>query len=316
MQTSVVLGAAGFIGSHLCDALLASNHFVIAVDDFSSGRINNIEHLVSRDDFEFIEQDICNPIRVDAEVNLVFNFASLASPPRYLKQPIHTLRTGSVGVENAIKLAIAKNARLVHASTSEVYGDPLQHPQSEAYWGNVNPIGDRSCYDEAKRFAEALCMAYLKSESLNVGVIRIFNTYGPRLDPHDGRVVSNFVNQALFGDDISIYGDGTQTRSFCYISDLVAGIMSMANSNQIGPINLGNPKEFSMLELAQIIIEKTKSSSSIVFQNLPSDDPKMRCPDISLAEEVLSWMPFIDLDQGLDSLITWYKDQGDKNRQF
>jgi len=316
MQTSVVLGAAGFIGSHLCDALLASNHFVIAVDDFSSGRMNNIEHLVSRDDFEFIEQDICNPIRVDAEVNLVFNFASLASPPRYLKQPIHTLRTGSVGVENAIKLAIAKNARLVHASTSEVYGDPLQHPQSEAYWGNVNPIGDRSCYDEAKRFAEALCMAYLKSESLNVGVIRIFNTYGPRLDPHDGRVVSNFVNQALFGDDISIYGDGTQTRSFCYISDLVAGIMSMAHSNQIGPINLGNPKEFSMLELAQIIIEKTKSSSSIVFQNLPSDDPKMRCPDISLAEEVLSWMPFIDLDQGLDSLITWYKDQGDKNRQF
>jgi len=316
MQTSVVLGAAGFIGSHLCDALLASNYSVIAVDDFSSGRKDNIEHLVSRDDFWFIEQDICKPISVNSEVDLVFNFASLASPPRYLKQPIHTLRTGSVGVENAIKLALDKNARLVHASTSEVYGDPLQHPQSETYWGNVNPIGERSCYDEAKRFAESLCTAYSKTESLNVGIVRIFNTYGPRLDPYDGRVVSNFVNQALLGVDVSIYGDGTQTRSFCYISDLVAGIMAMANSNLIGPINLGNPKEFSMLELAEIVIKKTESTSSIVFQKLPSDDPKMRCPDISLAEKELCWMPFIDLEQGLDSLITWYKDQGDKNRQF
>ena len=316
MRTSVVLGAAGFIGSHLCDALLASNYSVIAVDDFSSGRMNNIEHLLSRNDFNFIEQDICNPISIIGEVDLVFNFASLASPPRYLKQPIHTLRTGSVGVENAIELAIAKNARLVHASTSEVYGDPLQHPQSESYWGNVNPIGERSCYDEAKRFAESLCMAYSKTESLNVGIVRIFNTYGPRLDPYDGRVVSNFVNQALLGVDVSIYGDGTQTRSFCYISDLVRGIMAMANSNLTGPINLGNPKEFSMLELAQIVIEKTKSSSAIVFQKLPSDDPKMRCPDISLAEEALCWMPFINLEQGLDSLITWYKDQGAQNRQF
>lgn len=316
MQTSVVLGAAGFIGSHLCDALLASNYSVIAVDDFSSGRMNNIEHLLSRNDFNFIEQDICNPISITGEVDLVFNFASLASPPRYLKQPIHTLRTGSVGVENAIELAIAKDARLVHASTSEVYGDPLQHPQSESYWGNVNPIGERSCYDEAKRFAESLCMTYSKTESLNVGIVRIFNTYGPRLDPYDGRVVSNFVNQALLGVDVSIYGDGTQTRSFCYISDLVRGIMAMANSNLTGPINLGNPKEFSMLELAQIVIEKTKSSSSIVFKKLPSDDPKMRCPDISLAEEALCWMPFINLEQGLDSLITWYKDQGAQNRQF
>lgn len=316
MRTSVVLGAAGFIGSHLCDALLASNYSVIAVDDFSSGRMNNIEHLLSRNDFNFIEQDICNPISITGEVDLVFNFASLASPPRYLKQPIHTLRTGSVGVENAIELAIAKDARLVHASTSEVYGDPLQHPQSESYWGNVNPIGERSCYDEAKRFAESLCMAYSKTESLNVGIVRIFNTYGPRLDPYDGRVVSNFVNQALLGVDVSIYGDGTQTRSFCYISDLVRGIMAMANSNLTGPINLGNPKEFSMLELAQIVIEKTKSSSAIVFQKLPSDDPKMRCPDISLAEEALCWMPFINLEQGLDSLITWYKGQGAQNRQF
>ena len=316
MRTSVVLGAAGFIGSHLCDALLASNYSVIAVDDFSSGRMNNIEHLLSRNDFNFIEQDICNPISIIGEVDLVFNFASLASPPRYLKQPIHTLRTGSVGVENAIELAIAKDARLVHASTSEVYGDPLQHPQSESYWGNVNPIGERSCYDEAKRFAESLCMAYSKTESLNVGIVRIFNTYGPRLDPYDGRVVSNFVNQALLGVDVSIYGDGTQTRSFCYISDLVRGIMAMANSNLTGPINLGNPKEFSMLELAQIVIEKTKSSSAIVFQKLPSDDPKMRCPDISLAEEALCWMPFINLEQGLDSLITWYKGQGAQNRQF
>jgi nucleoside-diphosphate-sugar epimerase len=192
-----------------------------------------------------------------------------------------------------------------------VYGDPLEHPQHEEYWGNVNPIGDRSCYDEAKRFAEALCMAYAKTESLDVGIVRIFNTYGPRLDPQDGRVMSNFVNQALVGDDLTVYGDGSQTRSFCYVSDLVEGILAMANSSLVGPINLGNPKEYSMLETAQLIIGKINSTSSIVFRDLPSDDPRMRCPDISLARSALSWIPSIDIDEGLDRLIDWYHNQGD-----
>jgi nucleoside-diphosphate-sugar epimerase len=192
-----------------------------------------------------------------------------------------------------------------------VYGDPLEHPQHEEYWGNVNPIGDRSCYDEAKRFAEALCMAYAKTESLDVGIVRIFNTYGPRLDPQDGRVMSNFVNQALVGDDLTVYGDGSQTRSFCYVSDLVEGILAMANSSLVGPINLGNPKEYSMLETAQLIIGKINSTSSIVFRDLPSDDPRMRCPDISLARSALSWIPSIDIDEGLDRLIDWYQNQGD-----
>ena len=311
MKTSVVLGGAGFLGSHLCDALLAVDNFVIAVDDLSSGRVINLKHLADRKDFKFVEQDICSPLFLEHDVDFVFNFASLASPPRYLKQPVHTLRTGSTGVENAIKLTISKNARLIHASTSEIYGDPLQHPQREDYWGNVNPIGERSCYDEAKRFAEALCIAYAKSESLNVGIVRIFNTYGPRLDPQDGRVISNFVNQALRGDALTIYGDGTQTRSFCYVSDLINGILAMANSHLLGPINLGNPTEYSMLRTAQIIIEKTKSPSVIVYQDLPTDDPRMRCPDITLAEKALSWRPSIEIDEGLDNLITWYNSQGE-----
>jgi dTDP-glucose 4,6-dehydratase len=311
VKASVVLGAAGFLGSHLCDALLAAGHFVIAVDDMSSGKEANLRHLSGRIDFNFIEQDICSPILIERDIDYVFNFASLASPPRYLKQPVHTLRTGSIGVENAIKLTISKNARLIHASTSEVYGDPLQHPQREDYWGNVNPIGERSCYDEAKRFAEALCMAYAKSESLNVGVVRIFNTYGPRLDSQDGRVISNLVNQALRGDALTIYGDGTQTRSFCYVSDLINGILAMAGSQLLGPINLGNPREYSILRTAEMIIEKTKSSSVIVYQDLPSDDPQMRCPDITLAEKALSWRPSIEIDEGLDNLINWYKSQGE-----
>jgi len=316
MKTSVVLGAAGFLGSHLCDALLASQHFVIAIDDMSSGRRVNLKHLAAREDFKFVEQDICRPLSIEHDVDYVFNFASLASPPRYLKQPVHTLRTGSIGVENAINLALSKDARLIHASTSEVYGDPLQHPQREDYWGNVNPIGDRSCYDEAKRFAEALCMAYSKTKSLNVGIVRIFNTYGPRLDPHDGRVMSNFVNQALRGENLTIYGDGTQTRSFCFVSDLIRGIMAMALSDLPGPINLGNPKEYSMLETARIIIDKTKSSSMIINQELPSDDPRMRCPDISLAEKALKWRPSIDIEEGLDSLIAWYQKEGEEDRQL
>jgi dTDP-glucose 4,6-dehydratase len=311
-KTSVVLGAAGFLGSHLCDALIESQHFVFAIDDLSSGHKANLEQLSDRADFEFLYQDICSPISVERDVDYVFNFASLASPPRYLKQPVHTLRTGSIGMENAIKLALAKNARLIHASTSEVYGDPLQHPQREDYWGNVNPIGERSCYDEAKRFAEALCVAYSKTESLDVGIIRIFNTYGPRLDPHDGRVISNFVSQALRGEDLTIYGDGTQTRSFCFVSDLIKGIQAMASSNLSGPVNLGNPKEYSVFETANRVIKRTKSESQIVYLDLPSDDPKMRRPDISLAKSALGWSPSIEIDEGIDKLIGWYTSGGRK----
>jgi dTDP-glucose 4,6-dehydratase len=311
-KTSVVLGAAGFLGSHLCDALIESQHFVFAIDDLSSGHKANLEQLSDRADFEFLYQDICSPISVERDVDYVFNFASLASPPRYLKQPVHTLRTGSFGMENAIKLALAKNARLIHASTSEVYGDPLQHPQREDYWGNVNPIGERSCYDEAKRFAEALCVAYSKTESLDVGIIRIFNTYGPRLDPHDGRVISNFVSQALRGEDLTIYGDGTQTRSFCFVSDLIKGIQAMASSNLSGPVNLGNPKEYSVFETANRVIKRTKSESQIVYLDLPSDDPKMRRPDISLAKSALGWSPSIEIDEGIDKLIGWYTSGGRK----
>ena len=310
MKTSVVLGAAGFLGSHLCDALIESHHFVLAIDDMSSGRIENLKHLAGRADFEFFEQNICSPISVERDVDYVFNFASLASPPRYLKKPVHTLRTGSIGVENAIKLALVKRSRLIHASTSEVYGDPLQHPQREDYWGNVNPIGERSCYDEAKRFAEALCVAYSKTESLDVGIIRIFNTYGPRLDPHDGRVISNFVSQALRDEDITIYGDGSQTRSFCFVSDLIKGILAMANSALTGPVNIGNPNEYSVLEIAQRVIQRTKSNSKIVYLDLPPDDPKMRRPDISLAQCELGWSPSIEIDEGIDCLMNWYISHG------
>ena len=311
MVTSVVLGGAGFLGSHLVDSLVSVDHRVIAVDDFSSGNRSNLIQVERNSLFSILQHNICDSFSIEEDVDFVFNFASLASPPRYLEQPVHTLRTGSIGVENAIKLAVLKKARLIHASTSEVYGDPLKHPQREDYWGNVNPIGERSCYDEAKRFAEALCIAYSKDESLNVGIVRIFNTYGPRLDPNDGRVISNFVDQALRGDDITVYGDGTQTRSFCFVSDLVRGILALAKSNLRGPVNLGNPCEYSMMEIAVMIIEKTKSSSNIVFRDLPADDPKKRCPDISLAIEELGWCPSVGIDEGLDRLISWYKEQGE-----
>ena len=311
MVTSVVLGGAGFLGSHLVDSLISEGNKIIVIDDLSSGNRNNLIQVKHSSLFSMLQHDICDPISIEGEVDYVFNFASLASPPRYLNRPVHTLRTGSIGVENAIRLAMLKNARLIHASTSEVYGDPLQHPQREDYWGNVNPIGERSCYDEAKRFAEALCIAYSKTELLNVGIVRIFNTYGPRLDPDDGRVISNFINQALRGDDITVYGDGSQTRSFCFVSDLVDGILALAKSNVRGPLNLGNPSEYSMVEIALKVIEKTKSPSNIVFRSLPSDDPRKRCPEISLAIEKLGWRPSIGIDEGLDILIRWYKEQGE-----
>ena len=312
MATSVVLGGAGFLGSHLCEALLKVHHQVIAIDDLSSGKILNFKNFSTNSKFIFLEQNICQSIDLDQDIDYVFNFASPASPPHYLNHPIHTLQTGSIGTQNAIELALRKNARFIQASTSEVYGDPDEHPQVESYWGNVNPIGERSCYDEAKRFSEALCMAYKRTRGLNLGIVRIFNTYGPRLDVHDGRVVSNFVNQALRNDPITVYGSGQQTRSFCYVSDLIDGILILALAGQsvVGPMNIGNPNEFTVLELAQLVIEKTQSKSEIVFRDLPSDDPQRRCPDISLATELLQWQPKVTLEVGIQNVIDWYSGEG------
>ena len=312
MPVSVVLGGAGFLGSHLCEALLNEYHHVIAIDDLSSGKISNFKNFSANSKFTFLEQNICQSIDLDQNIDYVFNFASPASPPHYLNHPIHTLQTGSIGTQNAIELALRKNARFIQASTSEVYGDPDEHPQVESYWGNVNPIGERSCYDEAKRFSEALCMAYKRTRGLNLGIVRIFNTYGPRLDVHDGRVVSNFVNQALRNDPITVYGSGHQTRSFCYVSDLIDGILklALAGDSVVGPMNIGNPSEFTVLELAQLVIEKTQSKSEIVFKDLPSDDPQRRCPDISLATELLQWQPKVTLEEGIQHVIDWYSGEG------
>jgi nucleoside-diphosphate-sugar epimerase len=307
MKSAVVLGGAGFLGSHICDALIEAGYHVIAFDNLSSGSIQNIQHLQNDHKFIFIKQDVCLPLIVPHDVELVFNFASLASPPRYSLDPVGTLRTGSIGVENAILLALEKGARLIHASTSEVYGDPLEHPQREEYWGNVNPVGDRSCYDEAKRFAEALCIAYSKTKSLDVGIVRIFNTYGPRLDAGDGRVLSNLINQALLDEDLTVYGDGSQTRSFCFVSDLVRGVLAFSLIKFQGPINLGNPSEININDLANLILVRTGSSSRINFKDLPNDDPKRRCPDISLANRILNWSPTVDLVDGLDKLIAAYR---------
>ena len=313
MKSAIVLGGAGFLGSHICDSLIASNYRVTAIDNLSSGNIQNIQQLLGNSNFTFVVQDICFPLSVSHDVDLVFNFASLASPPRYFLDPVGTLRAGSIGVENAIQLSLDKGARLIHASTSEVYGDPLEHPQTEAYWGNVNPVGERSCYDEAKRYAEALCVAYANTKGLDVGLIRIFNTYGPRLDPNDGRVLSNLVNQALLNSDLTIYGDGSQTRSFCYVSDLVRGILACSLTSFRGPINLGNPNEITIVDLARIILARTRSSSRLIFRDLPMDDPQRRCPDIELAKRILNWEPTVDLETGVDFLIEWYSSLNLKN---
>lgn len=307
MATVAVLGAAGFLGSHLVDRLLDRHESVIGVDDLSSGTLRNLEHLRSNRRFKFIEADISRSIPIVEKVDSVLNFASLASPPRYAKRRIHTLRTGSTGTENALELAKENDARFIMASTSEVYGDPEVHPQVETYRGCVNPIGPRSCYDEAKRYAEALCMAYAYEQGANVGIARIFNTYGPRLDKDDGRVVSNFICQALRGEPLTIYGDGSQTRSFCFVDDEIEGILRLLDSNETGPINIGNPNEFSMIELAHSVLELTGSQSHLEFGPLPTDDPLQRCPDITLAREILQWEPSIDLRQGLRRTIEWFK---------
>lgn len=307
MARVVVLGAAGFLGSHLCDALIGRGDSVIGVDDFSSGRKRNIQHLVGVPAFTFLEQNIVNVIEISGEIDAVLNFASPASPDRYREMPLHTLRTGSTGTENALQLARREDARFIMASTSEVYGEPLEHPQQESYWGNVNPIGERSCYDEAKRYSEALCMAYKRMHSTDIGIARIFNTYGPRLSSGDGRVVSNFITQALSGKPLTIYGNGQQTRSFCFVDDLVSGVIALMDSTEVGPINLGSTEECSMLQLAEIIIEMTNSESILDFKPKPLDDPTQRQPNISLAKTLLGWEPTVSLRNGLEKTIRYFR---------
>jgi len=303
----VVLGGAGFLGSHLCNALVKRGDEVIAVDNFSTGSKNNLQQLNNAKNFSVVDADICEPIEIAGRVDLVLNFASPASPKKYLQIPIQTLQAGSLGTENAVQLALKNNARLIMASTSEVYGDPLTTPQSETYFGNVNPIGVRSCYDEAKRFAEALLMAHSRVSGLNLGIVRIFNTYGPRLDPDDGRVVSTLISQAVSNQDLTVHGDGKQSRSFCYVDDLIRGVIALADSNEIGPINLGNDKEISVLELANLVLKINQSSNKITFTQAMDDDPQQRCPDLTLAKSKLNWSPTISVENGLSRTIDWFK---------
>jgi dTDP-glucose 4,6-dehydratase len=304
----LVTGAAGFLGSHLTDRLLGEGCTVLGVDNFCTGMRENLAHLRSEPRFQFEERDICQPFD-PGPVDYVFNFASPASPPEYLRLGIETLRVGSAGVENALKVAAKYNAGFLHASTSECYGDPLEHPQRESYWGNVNPVGPRSVYDESKRFAEAMVMAYHRSRSVNTHLVRIFNTYGPRLHPSDGRVISNFMMQALRGEPLTIYGDGKQTRSFCYVDDLIEGILLLSRSEQHFPVNIGNPDEFTILECARAVLEVTGSKSKLRFEDLPEDDPTRRQPDISRARDLLGWEPRITLKEGLERSLEFFKNK-------
>jgi dTDP-glucose 4,6-dehydratase len=307
----VVTGGAGFLGSHLCDALRARGDRVVAVDNFLTGHAANVMHHADDPGFEFVEADVSVELPVDGAVDAVMHFASAASPPQYLAHPIETLDVGSLGTRHALDLARAHGARFLLASTSEIYGDPLVHPQPESYWGNVNSVGPRSVYDEAKRFAEALTMAYHRVHGLDTKIVRIFNTYGPRLSPADGRVVSNFLDQAMHGAPLTVFGDGRQTRSFCFVDDEARGILALLDSAHVGPMNIGNPTEFTMLELAELVLEITGSASQLVFQPLPADDPKQRRPDITLAESVLGWRPEVDLREGLIRTHDWYRRIGD-----
>jgi dTDP-glucose 4,6-dehydratase len=302
----VITGAAGFIGSHLSETLLDRGHAVVGIDNLLTGDLANISHLSGRD-FVFIKHDVTNFIQVDGPVDIVFHWASPASPIDYLEWPIPTLKVGALGTHNALGLAKAKGARFVIASTSEVYGDPLEHPQKESYWGNVNPVGPRGVYDEAKRFAEAITMAYHRYHGVDAKIVRIFNTYGPRMRVRDGRAVPNFIAQALQNEDVTIFGSGEQTRSFCYVTDLVAGIIKLAESSENDPINIGNPHEMSIEEMARLIIKMTGSSSQVVFKELPTDDPKVRRPDITRARTLLHWEPKVPLEQGLTSTIEYFR---------
>ena len=305
----LVTGGAGFLGSHLCDRLVKNGHHVLCIDNLYTGSEENISHLLGLKEFEFLNHDVVEP--VDLRVDLIYNLACPASPPHYQHDPVRTTRTSVIGAMNVLELARKNDIPILQASTSEIYGDPEIHPQTETYWGNVNPIGERSCYDEGKRCAETLFFDYHRQYATQVRVVRIFNTYGPRMHPNDGRVVSNFIVQALLGQDLTIYGDGRQTRSFCYVDDMIAGFLNMMESSDsfMGPVNLGNPNEFTMLELAEKVREIIGSKSELVFKPLPSDDPKQRKPDISLAKEKLSWAPTVGLEEGLSKTIEYFREK-------
>lgn len=303
----VVSGAAGFIGSHFCDRLLAEGHTVVAFDNFLTGRPRNLLHLTNEPRFQFVQQDITQPWSVDGAVDCVANLASPASPKDYLEYPIETLDVGSLGTRRMLELAREKSARFLLTSTSECYGDPLVHPQVETYWGNVNPVGPRSCYDESKRFAEALVMAYHRKHGVRTNIARIFNTYGPRMKLDDGRVVPAFMDQALRGEPMTVFGDGSQTRSFCFVTDLVDGLYRLMMSDERYPVNLGNPLEMTVLEFAEYIRQLTGASSKIVFQPLPQDDPKQRKPDISKARTILGWEPRVPLEEGLRRTVEYFR---------
>src|SRR3954469_13106762 len=305
--TSVVTGSAGFLGSHLTDYLLAKGHRVIGIDNFVTGTVKNFDHLAGNQDFRFIQQDVTEFIFLHDKVDYVWHFASPASPIDYLEIPIQTLKVGSLGTHKALGLAKHKKARFLLASTSEIYGDPLEHPQKETYWGNVNTIGPRGCYDEAKRFAEAMTMAYHREHGIDTKIVRIFNTYGPRMRVNDGRVVPAFMSQALRNEDVTIFGDGTQTRSFTYITDLVDGIIKLMLSSENDPVNIGNPVEMTIKQIAETIIKMTGSSSRIVYRPLPTDDPKQRRPDITRARTLLGWEPKVQLEEGLIKTIEYFR---------
>jgi dTDP-glucose 4,6-dehydratase len=309
MPVSVVTGGAGFLGSHLCDRLLAEGHRVICLDNLITGNVDNIAHLAGNEAFRFIRQDVTEYLYLPGEVNFIFHFASPASPIDYLELPIQTLKVGALGTHKALGLARAKQATFLIASTSEVYGDPLVHPQEESYWGNVNPVGPRGVYDEAKRFAEAMTMAYHRYHGVDTKIVRIFNTYGPRMRAKDGRVVPAFINQALVGEPITVFGDGNQTRSFCYVSDLIDGIYRLALSKETGPINIGNPREMTVRQLAEKIIAITRSRSIIINKTLPVDDPKVRQPNIALARAKLGWEPKVGLDEGLPRVVEYFRER-------
>jgi dTDP-glucose 4,6-dehydratase len=303
MATALVTGGAGFLGSHLCDHLLARDHRVICVDNFDTGTLQNISHLRDGDNFRFLMVDITQHYEIDEPVDFVFHMASPASPIDYARLPLHTLKVGAYGTHNTLGLAKIKRARFLLASTSEVYGDPLVHPQPETYWGNVNPIGPRGVYDEAKRYAEALTMAYLRQQGVDTSIARIFNTFGPKMRPNDGRAIPTFLTQALTDRPLTVFGDGTQTRSFCFVDDLIAGLIALAESGVHEPVNLGNPDEMTLLEMAQTVVELTESRSEIVFEALPVDDPKVRQPDITRARDLLGWEPKVDIRDGLRRTI-------------
>ncbi len=308
MPKSLVTGGAGFVGSHLCEYLLDHGHEVICMDNLITGSEDNITH-IKNDAFQFINHDITEPIKLEGDLDYLYQFASPASPIDYLKLPIETIKVGSIGTGNALDLARSKNASFLMASTSEVYGDPLEHPQTESYWGNVNPIGPRSVYDEPKRFSEAITMAYHRTYNLDTRIVRIFNTYGPRMRTNDGRAIPAFMSQALRGESLTVFGDGSQTRSFCYVSDLVEGLYRLMMSGYHNPVNIGNPAEMTLLSMAEKILQVTGSQSTIEFKPLPEDDPKVRRPDISLAREKLDWQPTVELETGIKATLDYFREE-------